>query len=271
MSPESPTGSSVETITNPFRVEREHRIMLAQTRQEMQKAGKEVAGLWRSFLAFGIPGVFQRAQQGNQIVQFEASDAAGTTAWYQAKYQYSGIDKRTQPIDVFHMIKEDPDKNDAPVKMAIATYRGNNSRYSRLVALETEEAEETASGHFFYFEGNDLSIMRQSAKPQTFFLSEAQKMQFFQISRNNFFQKDLEFEVGLAGGDETTNHSYEHFGGGLVITNRLRIADPFAGTVELINISEEGIVDEPAAFNLLEAVANIGKFIPATTTPPKEL
>lgn len=263
MSPENHIRSSVETISNPFRAEPEHRIMLAQTRQAMQQAGKQVEDLWSSFVAIGIQDVFQESQFRGRIVEFKAPDTAGIEAWYRAKYQYSGVDRLTQPVDVFHMIKEDPDKNDPPAIITVATYKGSNSRYTQLIALETEETAEVVPGHFFYFEGKDLVTMRQSAQPQTLFHSEWDKMQFFKISRKNIFGEETEFEVGILGGDGTTNHSYEHIGSGLVKTNRLRVADPYAGTIELIEISEEGIVGQPAAFNLPEAVANIGKFQPA--------
>lgn len=269
MSPEFSAGSKVETITNPFRVEKVHRIMLAQTRHEMQNAGKRMKDFWLSFVRYGIPTALQRAQQIDQVVQFEAPDATGIKAWYQVQYQYSGVDRRTQPIDVFHMTKEDPDTSEPSVKMAIATYRGKSSRYGRLVALETMEEAEEIPSHLFYFQGDDLVKMRQIAQPQTLFPVQAEQMQFFEINLGEI-AGEIEVEIGLVGDAKKDRHTYKHIGHGLVRTHLLRVSDGFTGEVDLFSISENGTVQEPASFLLPQAVANISNFQPAITAQSNE-
>lgn len=202
------------------------------------------------------------AQLGGKTVEFEAPDANGNS-WYQAKFGFSGIDKHTVPIDVFHLIKENPDRNEPPVKITVATYKGQKSRYSRLVALETEEEAQRVTGHFFHFNGSDLVLLTQTSRPEALFPAPGrEETQTIRISRETPGLADLQLEIGFTG-NPGVGYSYQYIGRDLVTTRGMRVADRFAGELEIINVGRDGIVHDPVTFSLPKAVANIANFEPA--------
>lgn len=236
---------------------------MAITKNELREAGRKINDLWSSFVDFGIGQAFERAQFDGKIVGFEAPDTHGIKAWYQTKFRFSGIDRHAQPIDVFHIIKENPDRNEPPVKIAIATYKGQKSRYRRLVALETEEEAEQATGHYFHFNGSDLVRLTQTSRPETLFPAPGRgETQIIKISRETPELADLQVEIGFTGSPQG-DYSYEYVGHDRVITKRLRVADRFTGELELVDVGRDGIVREPVTFSLPRAVANIANFEPA--------
>lgn len=265
MSAEFPTHSQIETIRSPYRHEPGSGVAIALTKNELREAGKRIKGLWSSFVDCGIGQALAMAQLGGKIVNFEASDARGV-AWYQAKFAHSGIDRVTiQPVDVFHLIKENPDRNEPPVKMTVVTYNGQKTRYSRLVAMETEEdAAEQVTGHYFHFDGDDLVRLTQTSRPETLFPAPGiGETQIIRISRETTPElTDLQVQIGFTGSPKGT-YSYEYVGHDYVATRGLRVADRFAGELEMVDIGPDGIIRDPVTFSLPQAVANIANFEPA--------
>lgn len=261
MPAEFSTHPQIERIPNPYRREPGSGIAIAITKNELAEAGRKVKGLWSSFVDFGIDEAFKKAQFDDKIVEFEALDTNGVKAWYHAKFGYSGTDVRTvQPIDVFYLIKENPDRDEHPVQMTVIV--GQKTRYRRLVALITEEEAEQVTGHYFHFNGDDLVLLTQTSKPEVFFPAPGrEEAQTISISRNPELI-DLQVEIGFTSSLQG-DYSYQYIGHDLVTTRRLRVADSFIGELELVDIGRDGIVHEPVTFSLPRAVANIANFEPA--------
>ena len=261
MSPEFSGNRPIEVITNPIRYEKAHRIMVNETSREMQRAGKNVKALWQSFIDCGIQDAFRKAHVEGDIAEFTARDSDGNNAWHKVFHKFSAVDEYTQPIDAFRVVKENPDRNEPPAIIEISTYKERNSSYRQLVSMETIEEAEEVPCHLFYFVAGDLSIILQIAEPQVLFPAVEQRRQFFLVTRKPS-RSELEVEVGLVGDTGLAVHSYQYTDG-ITTSNRLRVEDSFTGQIELVSINGQGIIDEPATFNLPKAVANIGNFKPA--------
>lgn len=262
MPAEFTTHPPIETISNPYRHEPGSGVAIAITKNELKEAAGRIKDLWSSFVNFGIGQALERAQYEGKIVEFEATDTNGIKAWYRTKFGFSGIDRCAQPIDVFHLIKENPDRDEPPVKMTVATYSGGKTRYSQLVALETEEETEQATGHYFHFSGDDLVLLTQTSRPEVLFPASGRgEPQIIRISRKPDLT-DLQLEIGFTDSPQS-DYSYQYIGYDLVTTRRLRIADRFTGELELVGIGPDGIIHEPVTFSLPKAVANIANFEPA--------
>lgn len=264
MPAEFSTHTQIETIQSPYRYEPGSGVAIALTSNELREAGKRIKGLWSSFVDCGIGQALAMAQLGGKIVNFEAPDARGM-AWYQAKFAHSGIDRVTiQPVDVFHLIKENPDRNEPPVKMTVVTYKGQKTRYSRLVAMETEEdAAEQVTGHYFHFSGDDLVRLTQTGRPGTLFSAPgSEETQTIAIIREFPAPPSLHVGIGFTGNPQGT-YAYEYVGHDFVTTRRLRVADRFTGELEMVDIGPDGIIRDPVTFSLPQAVANIANFEPA--------
>lgn len=263
MPAEFSTHSQIETIANPYRYEPGSGVAIAITKKELLEAGRRINGLWSAFVDCGIDQVLRMAQLGGRIVEFEAPDASGV-AWYQAKFARSGIDSRTvQPIDIFHFLKENSDGDEPPTKMTVATYNGQKSRYTQLVALETQEEAEQVTGHYFRFSAGELVLLSQTGKPGAFFPAPNRtEAQTVRISNGYPESTDLEVEIGFNGSPQS-DYLLQYIGHDLIKTRSLRVADGFTGELELVGVGPDGIIREPVAFSLPRAVANIANFEPA--------
>lgn len=253
---------TIETISNPFRPERGQQVIFRETQRQFQSAGKIVQEYWDSLLHFGIITAFQQTEVTPRPVIFDSKDINGQRVSYMVKSKGLTLDTlNLQPIKVFKFTKLESDQSDQPDSMVIGA-----SKEWKLVSLTAESIEGDLPQHYFHFMGDELTLLDQVGTPQTLFpAQDTSKMQFARIYQGPSISSAslLTAEFGILGDSDANHHTYEYIGDDLALSQRLRVTDVLNCEMELVGITQEGIV-ENQKFSLPQAVANIANFQPAT-------
>lgn len=265
MSEFQPTPT-IEVIYSPFRNER-HYLMVSETERQLAKAGSKIIQYWDSVVSLGV-NILMEAEMTERPRFFEHEDIEGGKIRYLVRYRGVQIERFMQPVDLFLFTKPEVDENEAPSSIAVATYRGKNQRYVKLVGFTVGDQDgDVPQTHFHFFNGELVSLV-QVVKPQILFQSNRHPTlpQFLSIQRLPNAQKQnsvLSLKAGYENDDQNSLHFYENFGGDLIKTQKLRVEDPISGQIDLIDVEDDGMV-QTTSFFLAEAISNMANFEPAT-------
>lgn len=240
--------------------------MVYETERQLTKAGSKIGQYWDSVVTFGV-NVLLEAEITRRPILFESCDTDGTQVRYMVRFKGVQLDRFLQPVDLFLFVKPEGDRNYHPSSIAVATYRGEKQRYSRLVAFVVRYDEGDiiqTSFHFFY---GKLVSLEQVGRYQSLFpaFNQTDSVGFFNVQNMAFGENVLNVEAGYKSADSQRLHLYQNLGGQLVKTRNLRVVDPFNSEIELIDIAPDGTIYTSEPFFLPEAIDHMADFEPATS------
>lgn len=256
---------AIEVIYSPFRNER-HDLMVRETEQQLTKAGSKIVQYWDSFMQYGGLNVLMATEMTGRPVSYDAHDINGDPISYMVRHKGSQLDRFLQPVDLFLFVKHEGNQSGHPSSIAVATYRGEKQRYSRLVAFVVlEDGEDIVRTSFHFFHGK-LASLEQIASPQSLFpaLEQTDSVGFFNVQNMASSGNILKVEAGLRSEDPQRFHLYQNLDGQLVKTRNLRVADPLNSEIELFDVEPDGTIYTSKPFSLPEAINHITNFEPAT-------